>query len=1084
MDPLSIAGCAVGITDVCWRIVKYLKDIPAAVASVQKEIDNLITEVESLQTIVRSVDKAFEGSFDKSSGESLLRAANLENLWSDCKRSLDACRYIATDLERVIEEIYGKTGVKVTSKLDGLGKENRRRDKAANLQRVRDRLSTEKGNLQILLMGISLYNHHVSQDTLVQISKDLRSFDQGFKSQIVSLENTIRYSDGINTEKSLEDRAALSRIKQLRNSVRSVATAVSITTPNKFFDIPQPVSSFYTGRSLFLKKLHNIIFKAVTTEPTQKQPRFVIYGIGGSGKTQFCSKFAEQNRDSFWGVFWIDASSHERIKQTYAEIGKFGKVEPNHSAAMHWLSNLEERWLLVIDNADDPHIDLHEYFPKGDRGCIIITTRNPAHKVYGNLTPGFFEFQGMEDDDARALLLRAARLSEPWDDDSSSWAVKITRQLGFLALALIHAGAAIRNGLCTLKDYLAFYDKDWERIRRTRRLSTDAGARRDEYMSAHATYEVSYSGIEKKGTEASVDAIQLLKLFSFFYYKNIRFDIIKKAVINCEIERVEQEKNEKHETERPLTWYQKYKSMQFSILNYIMQDRNPPALPSFIREGRTSRFFDEVRIRYALKELIQMSLITYHESNDSYSMHPLVHKWARERPDMSTSEQAVWSQAAATTLSHSILLPPLGETEADEIFRRDILPHIDHVRQCLQLINDKISENRKHRWYGLADWPGAGSKFGRAQALLYAKFSIVFMQNGRWNDAESLQLAVKQYADRLLGLEHPVTRRITLALALTYWNQGRGDEAAGLQDAVLQACIASLGPNSYETLMAMDLLGQARWQQGRYSEARMLHQHAVDGLLKIKGPNHEDTLSAMGNLGRTMTKFYENLDEAKRLSTQVLDGMREILGPNHLKSLVAKEDVAMVIWQMEKQLPLAATMIEEVLESRKEKLGKEHPYTLLSMVNLARVKIALGQYHEAESLVLSGLQVADRNLGLDHIGTLMGRTVLGVIQTRQSRFSEAEATFLEVIERLRHISFYRGDFHPDRLGAMIELATCYKLQGKFDQSIRLCDQTIEGLNKISLKEHPLERKMKKMKLELIEMRGTLTLETGVSVEGT
>ncbi|KAM5459934.1 hypothetical protein McanCB49686_000970 [Microsporum canis] len=1070
MDPLSIAAGAVGITDVCWRIVKYLKDIPAAVAGVQKEIDNLITEVESLQTIVRSVDEAFEGSFVKSSSESPLRAANLENLWRDCKKSLEGCQNIATELERIIKEIYGKTGVKVTSKLDGLGKENRRRDKATGLQRVRDRLSTEKENLQILLTGISLYNHHVSQDTLVQMSKDLRSLDQDFKSQIMSLENRIQFSGGMSTEKNQEDIATLSRIRQFRNSVRSVATAVSITTPNKFFDVPQPVSSFYTGRTLFLEKLQNIIFTSVTTEPTQKQLRFVIYGIGGSGKTQFCSKFAEQNRDSFWGVFWIDASSHERIRQTYAEIGKFGKVEPNHSAAMHWLSNLEERWLLIIDNADDPHIDLHEYFPKGDRGCIIVTTRNPAHKVYGNIQPGFFEFQGMEDDDARALLLRAARLSEPWDADSSSWAVQITKQLGFLALALIHAGAAIRNGLCTLKDYLTFYDRDWERIRRTRRLSIDSSGRRDEYMSAHATYEVSYSGIEKKGTESSQDAIQLLKLFSFFYFKNIRFDIIKKAVINCETERAEQEKKDQHEAERPLTWYQKYKTMQFNILNYIMQDRSPPALPSFIREGRATRFFDEVRIRYALRELVQMSLITHHESNDSYSMHPLVHKWARERPDMSASEQAVWSQAAATTLSHSILLPPLGETEADELFRRDILPHIDPVRKCLQVVNDKITENRKHRWYGLVEWPGAGSRFGRAQALLYAKFSIVFAQNGRWNDAESLQLAVKHYADSLLGLEHPVTRRITLALALTYWNQGRGDEAADLQDAVLQACITSLGPNSHETLMAMDLLGQARWQQGRYSEARMLQKHAVDGLLKVRGPSHEDTLSAMGNLGRTLAKFYENLDEAKQLLTEAYDGMSKILGPNHLKSLAVKEDIAMVTLQMEEQQTLAATMIEEVLESRKEKLGKEHPYTLLAMVNLARVKIALGQYQEAESLVLKGLQVADRNLGRNHIGTLMGRTVLGVILTRESRFSEAEATLLEVIENLRHLSTYRGDFHPDRLGAMIELATCYKLQGKFDQSIRLCDETIEGLSRISLKEHPLEKKMKRLKIELIEMK--------------
>lgn len=156
MDPFSIAAGAVGVADVCWRVVKYLENLPAAVAEVQKEIDSLIDEIESLRTIIRSVESAFEGSFSKPSDETPLRAANLENLWGDFKKSLEGCQNVAKELERLVQEIYGKSGPKVTSKLDGLGKENRRRDKAASLHRVREKLSTEKDNLQILLTGISL----------------------------------------------------------------------------------------------------------------------------------------------------------------------------------------------------------------------------------------------------------------------------------------------------------------------------------------------------------------------------------------------------------------------------------------------------------------------------------------------------------------------------------------------------------------------------------------------------------------------------------------------------------------------------------------------------------------------------------------------------------------------------------------------------------------------------------------------------------------------------------------------------------------------------------------------------------------
>lgn len=114
----------------------------------------------------------------------------------------------------------------------------------------------------------------------------------------MTLENRLQSSGGSNPDKDEQDIATLSRIRQFRNSLQSVATAVSVTAPNKFFDIPQPVSSVYTGRNSHLQELQDILLLASNVEqPAYKQQRFVIYGIGGSGKTQFCSKFAEQNRE-------------------------------------------------------------------------------------------------------------------------------------------------------------------------------------------------------------------------------------------------------------------------------------------------------------------------------------------------------------------------------------------------------------------------------------------------------------------------------------------------------------------------------------------------------------------------------------------------------------------------------------------------------------------------------------------------------------------------------------------------------------------------------------------------------------------
>jgi hypothetical protein len=156
MDPFSITVGAVSLVDVCWRLIKFLKDIPTAIATVQKEIEILISEVESLRTVVASVEECLHSNHANSTIASPLKAANLENLWKNCKRSLDTCQDITTQLESLVQEIYGKSGSRVAGKLDGLSKESRRRDKAAGVQQLRDKLSIEKQNLQILLTGISL----------------------------------------------------------------------------------------------------------------------------------------------------------------------------------------------------------------------------------------------------------------------------------------------------------------------------------------------------------------------------------------------------------------------------------------------------------------------------------------------------------------------------------------------------------------------------------------------------------------------------------------------------------------------------------------------------------------------------------------------------------------------------------------------------------------------------------------------------------------------------------------------------------------------------------------------------------------
>lgn len=66
---------------------------------------------------------------------------------------------------------------------------------------------------------------------------------------------------------------------------------------NKFFFIPQVVSSIFTGREDAASIVAESLLVAEGSTVSRQQRRFVIHGIGGSGKTQFCSKFAQDHRE-------------------------------------------------------------------------------------------------------------------------------------------------------------------------------------------------------------------------------------------------------------------------------------------------------------------------------------------------------------------------------------------------------------------------------------------------------------------------------------------------------------------------------------------------------------------------------------------------------------------------------------------------------------------------------------------------------------------------------------------------------------------------------------------------------------------
>jgi hypothetical protein len=66
---------------------------------------------------------------------------------------------------------------------------------------------------------------------------------------------------------------------------------------NEFFVVPRSASSMFTGREDIAKRVREKIASTSVGHGHYQHKIFVIWGLGGSGKTQFCLKFVEDNRE-------------------------------------------------------------------------------------------------------------------------------------------------------------------------------------------------------------------------------------------------------------------------------------------------------------------------------------------------------------------------------------------------------------------------------------------------------------------------------------------------------------------------------------------------------------------------------------------------------------------------------------------------------------------------------------------------------------------------------------------------------------------------------------------------------------------
>ena len=335
-------------------------------------------------------------------------------------------------------------------------------------------------------------------------------------------------------------------------------------------------------------------------------------------------------------------------------------------SGLYWLSTQDMPWLLVIDNADDADFDYARYFPLGAKGHILVTSRNPDCKVHATI--GFEEFANLEEEDSITLLLRSAIVGDLHDLNARATARPIVQALGCLPLALIQAGASIRQNICSLEDYLNVFNS-YKRKLFLNGVQQGQGSYRHTIFT---TFEVSYNKIRSFTTDEAKEAIEILHVMAFLHFDQIPGALFEKAW-------------EGFVSHRKLVTLSGVADRITQIPgDLVTLSSGYGGWFTMLAEGRLPRIFsqtenswDKLRFRKAIHLLRSYSLILQNVDLGSYSMHPMVQFWARER--LQGKAQKIWGNIASRVLAESITT--ISE-DSELVYRRCLVPHID---SCLRI---------------------------------------------------------------------------------------------------------------------------------------------------------------------------------------------------------------------------------------------------------------------------------------------------------------------------------------------------------------------------------------------------------------
>ena len=741
---------------------------------------------------------------------------------------------------------------------------------------------------------------------------------------------------------------------------------------------------------------------------TRAEPRTVLTGMRGSGKTQLAAAVAARCEEEGWPlVTWIHAASRKEILAGLYEFAlRIGIDAPKNIPLEVIVRRLLDRLrsaeaanrLFVFDNVENPD-DLRDLIPEGAGVRALITTTGHLDgdgPGWLRLTVGAFERE-------QSIAL----LCEHTGDTQREAADRIADALGDMPVAITQAAATAQQGGYALSGYLNRLSHHPLESRMSR---LDGANYPDAVGIALAmAYEQVLEKLRTKHPRQERIAVSLLDTLSLLAASGVPThwllrldgdsDAVRDTLSFLKDAAIFQESSDGDKTIIHRLQGHVYRETYLNDQKKLGEART--SATTVLSGIDVDRLENVEQRRQETHHLIEQLLsVTSQDYSHSLFSEPQVSSKLADTLEYATS-LGMSQLALCLTDSVTQACDALGPHHPDTLASRNNL---------------------------------AGA----------------YRVSGRLDKAIALYEQVFSGRSRVLGPDHRSTLMSRDELAGAYREAGRFEEAITLKKQILADAMRIMGPDSPGASAARSNLAATYRDAGRLNEAITLCQENLDNVTRTLGLDHLETLASRHRLAGAH-RDAGRLDEAITLFEQNLTDFTRVLGPDHPHTLSSRGTLA-GIYRDAGRLHEAIALFEQNLEDRTRTLGLDHPETLASRHSLAGAYRDAGRLDEAIPLFEQNLTDFIRTLGLEHPETLASRHSLAGAYRDTGRLDEAIPLFEQNLTDFIRIL---GPDRPDTFTSRSTLASAYQAAGKLDEAIPLFEQNLEDRTRTLGPAHPV-----------------------------